>query len=203
MTTRKECFQISLGTAVIAVLMLLVFLGEAKGEVRPFVGAGLQTSANGGYINPILYGNAGLELKKEYLLVNTLGQYSWARKIETGNGHGYKVLAEAYGLTSKGIMLGGGASWQIQCTSAWNKSSSGPFIGGGWDGNSARVLVTYQFWDSNKRNDSKTVALRMEFKPSPHWHPMIDWNLNRFHYTDVPAWKRTSSSITLGVKYAF
>lgn len=198
----KQFIESALGLFCIGlaiILMVVIFSTFTHAQI-PYASGGIQVNGNMGYLNPIVSGKFGAENFGKHVYVNSFGEFQWARKIETGDGHTFGGLAEvAY--VHKGAFVGGGLSAIRGYTSDWQKGSLHPLVMAGYDNWYVRFTGRYRLAGTDDRNGAQSFGGEMDWKLSKRWRFNHGLEVVKFHETDCPELKRTGIKMWYGVKF--
>jgi hypothetical protein len=185
--------------SLLIILAVVLFSTFSHAQV-PYVASDFQINGGMGYMNPILSGKFGAENFGKRLYINSYGEYAWARKLETGDGHTLDGLAEVAYVHKNGF-YGGGISAGRGYTSQWSKGSIHPMLIAGFDNWYIRFTGRYKFKGTDDRNQAQSFGGELDWKLSKRWRFNNGVEYVRFNYTDVPQWHRQGVKMWYGVKF--
>lgn len=125
----------------------------AKFRWRPFIEESVQTANSMGYEGVGLYSRAGGEFWFRRTTVSVLGSLSTTDKYVTHSGTSVGTDANAYYNVTRHFFFGGGLTWGRLITSEWSKSSSHPYLGGGFGARNFSTTYDYVATGTDHSND--------------------------------------------------
>ena len=158
---------------------------ESAIEVRPYLHTSFNVQSKLGYETPAMPFGGGIEVSTRYSLTELSGDYCWCRKIETKDGHSTHFGSSQY-VRLGNLLIGGGYTHGHQVTSAWEKSASSAFIGGGADLERLRLRAGWvlPYWD--KSNGLRGVQAQIEYRASRRFSLDYGGGFYMFHTSNQP-----------------